>query len=198
MPVRFWNERYAADEYVYGKSPNLFFKEEIDKLKPGNLLTLAEGEGRNGVYAAVNGWQVTAVDYSDEGRKKALKLAEENNVSLTYYLSSIEGFDFSTNHFDAVSLIYAHFKPEVRSLIHRNAMKSLRKEGRLFIEAFNKKQINRETGGPKNIDMLYDMDELRNDFDDSKIIHAEELTTHIQEGKYHSGVADIIRFIVEK
>jgi hypothetical protein len=70
-----WNERYGADEYVYGKEPNGFLKEFIDNHPPGKILLPAEGEGRNAVYAASKGWEVTAFDFSEEGKKKALKLA---------------------------------------------------------------------------------------------------------------------------
>ncbi len=197
MPVKFWNERYAADEYVYGKSPNLFFRDQIDAMKPGKLLTLAEGEGRNGVYAALKGWEVTAVDYSDEGQKKAMKLAREHDISLTYYLTPVEEFDFPEGHYDLVSLIYAHFQPDIRTLVHHKALKSLKKDGRLILEAFNKKQIDRDTGGPKNISMLYSLTELKKDFSDWYISYSEELTTNIDEGEFHRGEADIVRVVVE-
>ncbi len=198
MPENFWNERYASQEYIYGTLPNLFFKEQIDILKPGHLLTLAEGEGRNGVYAAQMGWKVTAVDYSEEGRKKAMQLAADRNVHLTYHLKHVEDFDYPENEFDAVSLIYAHFPPDIRHLIHGKAMKSLNRSGRLLLEAFNKKQINRDTGGPKTIGMLYSLDDLIHDFADWNIIYSDEMTIHIDEGEFHNGEADIVRIIVEK
>ena len=198
MPEDFWNERYASLEYVYGTSPNLFFKEQIDKLKPGSLLTLAEGEGRNGVYAAEKGWKVTAVDYSKEARKKALRLADERNVRLTYHLQPVENYEYPPNEFDAVSLIYAHFPPDLRRLIHQQAMYSLKKGGLLFLEAYHKKQINRDTGGPKSSDMLYSLDDLTQDFGEWNIIYSEKMTTHIDEGVFHNGVADIVRIVIKK
>lgn len=198
MPENFWNERYASKEYVYGTSPNLFFKEQIDKLDPGQLLTLAEGEGRNGVYAAEKGWKVTAVDYSKEGRKKALQLAEERNVRLIYHLQHVENYEYPAHAFDALSLIYAHFPAEMRQLIHRKAMHSLKKGGHLFLEAYHKQQINRDTGGPKNVEMLYSLDDLTHDFEKWNIIYSKKMTTHIDEGMFHNGEADIVRLIVEK
>jgi len=198
MRADFWNERYATDDYVYGRSPNHFFKEQIDSLEPGYLLTLAEGEGRNGVYAAELGWKVTAVDYSAEGRKKALELAGERDVQLTYHIKRVEEFAYPANHFDAVSLIYAHFPPDIRRQVHRKAMESLKDGGRLILEAFHKKQINRNTGGPKDTAMLYSLDELEQDFEEWQVEYSEALTAHIDEGQYHTGEADIVRMVVGK
>ncbi len=80
----FWNERYAAREYVYGKKPNQYFKKNIDGLTPVKILLPCKGEGRNAVYAAQKGWDVEAIDFSVEGKKKALSLALKNNVSINY------------------------------------------------------------------------------------------------------------------
>ena len=72
----FWDERYKAKAYVYGKEPNQYFAEKLRELEPGKILLPAEGEGRNAVFAARQGWEVSAFDSSSEGRKKAFLLAE--------------------------------------------------------------------------------------------------------------------------
>ena len=95
-----WNQRFSAEEYYYGKAPNPYFKDRIGQLPPGSILMPAEGEGRNGVYAARLGWNVTAVDFSEAGRKKALELAKENNVTLEYLLGDIAAFDFGKEQYD--------------------------------------------------------------------------------------------------
>src|SRR5680860_1842183 len=82
----FWNERYGIEEYVYGTEPNQFYKELLKKLSPGKILFPAEGEGRNAVFAAQNGWDVTAFDSSTEGKKKAEKLAAAKGVSVKYII----------------------------------------------------------------------------------------------------------------
>ncbi len=97
----FWNERFSTDKYIYGKNPNKFFKEQIDKLKPGRLLLLGEGEGRNSVYAAIKGWEVDAVDFSQTAKEKALKLAKKNNVNINYTISNLTDFIPRENCYDA-------------------------------------------------------------------------------------------------
>ncbi len=82
---RKWDERYEGDAYAYGKLPNLFFKEWLLQFKAGSILMPADGEGRNGVFAAMEGWTVTSFDLSAEGRAKALQLAEENQVAAGVY-----------------------------------------------------------------------------------------------------------------
>ena len=77
----FWDERYSNKEFVYGTLPNQFFKDQLDKLKPGKILMVGEGEGRNAVYAAKLGWQVDAIDSSNVAKEKAAKLAELNKVN---------------------------------------------------------------------------------------------------------------------
>jgi len=96
----FWNERFGAEEYAYGTAPNQYYKEQLDKLLPGKILFPAEGEGRNAVFAAKLGWQVTAFDPSIEGKRKAEKLATENSVSIDYRIDNYENVSFPANHFD--------------------------------------------------------------------------------------------------
>src|SRR6186713_952554 len=89
-----WDERYKDQEFAYGKEPNRFFKEWLSKFKPGSILMPADGEGRNGVFAARQGWEVTSLDLSVEGQSKALKLAKEHHVSLTYIVDDLERLHF--------------------------------------------------------------------------------------------------------
>ena len=110
MDASFWNERYVSKEYVYGKEPNTFFKDFIhQKLRiPGKLLLPAEGEGRNAVFAALNGYKVTAFDFSTDAKKKAQLLASEKNVSIEYLTSDISSFDFTPETFDVVGFLTPH------------------------------------------------------------------------------------------
>ncbi len=103
----FWNERYATLEYAYGTEPNQFYKEQLAMLATGKILFPAEGEGRNAVYAATQGWQVTAFDPSIEGKRKAEQLASENGVSIDYQIDNYEFVDFSPELFDCIVLIFA-------------------------------------------------------------------------------------------
>src|SRR4029078_7791808 len=102
-----WNNRYSNDEYAYGEAPNNFLKEQLEKLDAGTILFPAEGEGRNAVFAATLGWTVSAFDISAEGRNKALRLAQMNNVTIDYQVSELEALNFTIEQFDAIALIYA-------------------------------------------------------------------------------------------
>src|SRR4051794_3192290 len=104
-----WDDRYKDQVYAYGKEPNLFFKEWLQKFEPGSILMPADGEGRNGVFAAQVGWKVTSVDLSAEGKSKALELAKEHQVTINYIVGDLEQLQFEKESFDAIGLVYAHF-----------------------------------------------------------------------------------------
>jgi 2-polyprenyl-3-methyl-5-hydroxy-6-metoxy-1,4-benzoquinol methylase len=197
--VEFWDEKYAGEHFHYGKEPNSFFKEYIDNLtdKKLEILFPADGEGRNSVYAAGKGHNTYSFDQSKEAQKKALKLAKERNVSINYDVSDVMAYD--TKHkFDLIVMIYFHLPAELRIAAHRKFIDMLSKNGIILIEAFNKKQINNNSGGPKNIDMLYSAEELKSDFSSIKIKLLEEKTIHLNESDSHTGDADIIRLIASK
>jgi len=198
MAKEMWDQRYSAEQYVYGLEPNLFLKESLAALPPGKLLLPAEGEGRNAVYAASAGWQVHAVDFSSEGRKKALNLAAARNVIIDYLLADITAHDFGEGIYDAVGLIFAHFPPGNRQWVHRKIARSLKTGGLLILEAFNKKQISNSTGGPKSLEMLYSIPMLSQDFQGFEILRLEEAEEHLDEGDGHNGQADLIRLLARK
>ncbi len=193
-PSHFWDTRYAEPTYVYGTAPNQFFRACLDALPPGRLLLLAEGEGRNAVYAAEQGWQVTAVDFSERGREKALTLAASRGVHLDYHLMDIRQFDFEAlGPWDAIGLIFAHFPPDFRTDIHRKCLASLRPGRQLILEAFNPGQLQYHSGGPKDVALLYTPDLLRADFAGASDIELSEVVAVLEEGPYHSGVASVVR-----
>lgn len=188
-----WDERYASEEYVYGTEPNQYFKEEIDKLTPGKLLLPAEGEGRNAVYAAQLGWDVTAFDLSKVGQQKALKLAASKNVTITYDVIGFDDIELEEDSFDGLFLCYAHVPPAVRQIYHRKVLKSIKAGGLVLLEGFSKAQINNTTGGPRSLEMLFSKEELNDDFSALKHISTTYLKTHLSEGHFHAGISDIIR-----
>lgn len=196
----FWDERYSDNAYVYGTSPNEYFKQKLDAIpSPGKLLLLAEGEGRNAVYAAQNGWQVTAVDFSAIGREKALRLAEEQGVEIDYQLADIQQFDMAKNGpWDAIGLIYAHQPAVIRTAVHQKCIQALRPGGLIILEAFNKNQIGRSSGGPKDPESLYSQNELEKDFEGLEMLEAGEYSCYLNEGPGHEGQAEIVRLLLKK
>lgn len=194
----FWDERYASNEYVYGTSPNEFFKKELDQLKPGKILLPAEGEGRNAVYAAARGWDVFAFDLSIEGQKKALKLAETKSVSLHYEVAGFEDVALKSESYDAIALTFAHVPPTLRSRYHQKLIDALKPHGTIILVGFSKSQINNTTGGPRNIEMLFSREELESDFKALSLLQTEYKTVHLSEGEFHSGESDIITMLGKK
>ena len=193
----FWNERFGQSTYVYGKAPNEFFVEQLNQLPKGKLLLPAEGEGRNAVYAAVKGWNVTAFDYSVEGQKKALSLAKEYEVKIDYQLQNTNKFNASENY-DVIALIFAHFTGEERKTLFNKLDSCLIPGGHLIMEVFSKNQIGRESGGPKNLDLLYSKDEIKASFPNIDFVILEETKISLNEGPSHQGDAVVIRAVGKK
>ena len=198
MAKDFWNKRYAEREYAYGTSPNAFLKEQLPQLPTGRALFPAEGEGRNAVYAASLGWEVTAFDVSEEGKKKAEKLAAEYGVSLDYRLAGYEDVELPAASFDAICLVFAHMPPDKRREWHRKLAGSLKPGGRLLLEGFHKRQFPLASGGPKNEAMLFSKEEMLTDFEGMEILLCEEKTVVLDEGPFHQGEAEVVRLIIKR
>lgn len=198
-----WDERYSATEFAYGEQPNNYLKEQLEKLTPGSILFPAEGEGRNAVFAAKLGWDVSAFDISIAGKKKALELAERNNVTIDYRVGELQTLGYKEGEFDAVALIYAHFPAGIKSQLHKLLDTYLRKDGIVIFEAFSKNHLdylakNQNVGGPKDIESLFSVEEIRADFRNYEIIELEETVIHLNEGVYHNGEGSVIRFLGKK
>lgn len=198
-----WNERFSKDEYAYGEQPNNYLKEQLEKLNGGTILFPAEGEGRNAVFAAKLGWTVSAFDISIEGKSKALRLAEANKLTIDYQVGELKTLNYNIEQFDAIALIYAHFPANIKSEYHKALDKYLRKKGVVIFEAFSKKHIdyisrNEKVGGPKDIAMLFSIDELKSDFVNYEIIELAEKEIELSEGLFHNGKGSVIRFVGRK
>lgn len=196
--TEFWNERYAAKEFAYGLNPNSFFQENLEALTPGNLLLPAEGEGRNAVFAALQGWDVMAFDYSKAGQQKALALANSKKTSINYSVSDVKDFYFKKNAFDAVAMIYSHLPPHLRSYLHLQVIDSLLPGGVLILEMFSKNQLNYQSGGPKSETGLYSIELIEKDFSELTTLKLSEEIISLDEGIYHRGEGSVIRYIGKK
>ncbi len=198
-----WDNRYKDQEFAYGKEPNVFFKEWLQKFEPGSILMPADGEGRNGVFAAQLGWQVTSFDLSVEGQSKAMQLAKENHVTLDYIVGDLEQLKFNKETFDTIGLVYAHFSAEKKSVFHKKLNDYLKEGGIVILEAFSKnhihlRKLNPKVGGPNDIDMLYSKEEIIADFKNYEIVLLEEEEVLLNEGNYHIGRGSVIRFVARK
>jgi SAM-dependent methyltransferase len=198
MSQQQWNSRYSSEEYIYGTEPNAYLKAFLDNHEPGRILFPAEGEGRNAVYAATLGWQVDAFDQSEAAKQKAMKLADLKGVEINYYLSSLELWLPEDDSYDCIALIFVHLEPEMRKEVHKKVIKALKPGGCIVFEAFTKKQMPRTSGGPKNLDLLYDASEIQSDFSSLAIIELTENQVVLEEGTLHKGLADVVDFTAAK
>jgi SAM-dependent methyltransferase len=199
MIPSFWDEKYQDSEYVYGTSPNAFLKDYLSNV--GNHLKIlfpCDGEGRNAVYAASLGHEVTAFDFSQSGKEKALKLAKDNQVNIDYHVEDAITFYYGIKDFDLIVFVFAHFLPEVRHLIHQKAKHSLKQGGTILLEAFSPEQLENSSGGPKNPAMLYTEEILTDDFTGLQISTLQKLEAVLDEGPLHQGKASVVRLIARK
>ncbi len=194
----FWNQRYASGAYAFGAEPNVFFKTQIDKLKSGKILMPADGEGRNGVYAATKNWEVVCCDESEEGKRKANQLAASKNVTIDYRIADFGELLLEADYFDCVGLVYAHFPLEKRALFHQKAIRALKPGGTIILEGFSKNQLGNPSGGPKSLDMLFSEEELKSDFRELSMLNIREEETTLDEGPFHQGKAAVIRLVGKK
>lgn len=198
MNKEFWNQRFGEVESVYGTEPNAYFKQRITALKPGSLLLPCEGEGRNALYAAKLGWNVVAFDQSDVAQQKALHLAQQQKLNIRYEVSDVMSYNYAANSFDAVGIIYAHQAANIRHTFHSRCVEALKPGGYIILEGFSKKQLHYQSGGPKDVTMLYSIDEILQDFSSMKIIELEEKLITLDEGPFHQGEAAVIRLFAQK
>jgi 2-polyprenyl-3-methyl-5-hydroxy-6-metoxy-1,4-benzoquinol methylase len=203
MSKEFWNNRYAEKEFAYGIEPNQFLEQTLPSIPVGNVLFVAEGEGRNAVYAAKLGWEVDAFDQSEEGKNKALLLAEEQSVKLSYAVADLMEIKYKPNSFDVVALIFAHFSPVDKKQYNQAITKYVKQGGYIIFEAFSKTHLqynstNPQAGGPSNSDMLFSVQEIVEYFPNFEILTLEEKVYHLKEGVYHKGEGSVIRFLGKK
>lgn len=193
-----WNEKFSEEEYIYGKEPNKFLKEELSKQPAGKILFLAEGEGRNAVFAAMLGWKVDAVDFSEKGKIKAEKLAVEKKVKINYIVSDLSVYTPQKDYYDAVGIFYFHMEEELRKAIFNNAINSLKQGGMILFEAFEKEQKLFQSGGPKEDALLFSLEEVVSDFIDLEFEKLSKEKIILNEGKGHQGEGMVIRFAGKK
>lgn len=195
--VSFWDERYAEPGFAYGREPNRFLRRRLAAMRPGRLLLPGEGEGRNAVWAAEQGWQVTALDQSEVAVEKIRHHADGRGVEVDARCVDLAaGVPEDLEGFDAIALIYVHLDPEVRTRVHRELAQRLRPGGVLLVEAFTPRQVGRKSGGPRRRELLVDADDLTADLAGVVSLRAvEELEVALDEGRYHRGLASVVRLV---
>lgn len=192
-----WNQRYSSDGFAYGTEPNSFLVENA-KLLTGSVLSLAEGEGRNAVFLATLGLDVLGVDGSAVGLKKAHQLAASKGVTIRTEVADLATYEPPANFYGSVVSIFAHLPSDVRRRLYRLVEQSLKPGGIILLEAYSKSQLSRDTGGPKDPDMLMTVVDIQKEFPDCEVILCHEIEREVVEGEFHTGMASVVQFIGRK
>jgi SAM-dependent methyltransferase len=194
-----WNEKYQGKDYFYGTEPNDFLR-TIAKTwtTPKKILCIAEGEGRNAVFLARLGHQVSAIDSSSVARDKALALAEVNNLFIDYQLADLNEFDFGIEQWDAIVSIFCHLPATLRQKVHQGVQTGLVPGGLYVLEAYSPRQLQFASGGPKDLDLLYKLNSLKKDFQTMLWHQSQEIIRTIQEGTGHSGLSSVVQLLGHK
>lgn len=193
-----WDQRFSSDEYAYGTEPNDFLREHFNALPKGRVLSLAEGEGRNAVFLAQQGYQVTAVDSSAVGLEKAQQLAKQQGVVIECIQADLATFDMGEDCWDAIVSIYSPLGSQARKLVHQRVMKGLKKGGVFLTESYTPAQVHYGTGGGDDTDTMQSKASLAADFPQLEFIHLQEIERDVVEGIYHTGFASVVQAIAKK
>jgi len=197
--TEFWNARYREEDYAYGEQPNTFLEAHAGLFEKGqSILSLAEGEGRNGVFLARQGCRVTGVDFSTAGRDKAMQLARKHGVALCYALADLTTYDMGENAWHGIVSIFCHLSTEERGGLFAAVKKALEPGGSFLLESYNKHQLSHGTGGPRDAGHLLALSEVSASFADWDIQLAREIERDVREGPYHHGLSAVTQFIAHK
>ena len=198
-PQEMWDKRFSTPNYVFGEEPNAFLVSQAARLGKGHALALADGEGRNSVWLAQQGFSVDAFDFSAPAVEKAKALAAKHNVQLNFSCSAWQNFDWKPAHYDLVAGIFFQFAtPEERAELFEKIKQSLKPGGMLVIQGYGKNQLAFKTGGPDKLEHLYDEDLLRQSFAGFEVQVCETYETSISEGAGHSGMSALVGFVARK
>jgi len=193
-----WHERFSADEYVYGKEPNEFVVEAAKLMSKGKVLCIAEGEGRNSVYLASLGFDVTAWDFAQAGLDKTKQLADEKDVVVTTEFRDLADVNWEAEQWDAIVQIFGHFPEEVMAHTFSGIKKALKPGGYYISELYSKEQLAYGTGGPRDESMLINPKEMLEQFDGYFIKHFHVGEVNREEGQLHTGTAHIVQSMFQK
>ena len=193
----FWNNKFSKVDYFNGTKPNEFLASKIELIKnKKTLLCLGEGEGRNAIFFAQNGLEITAIDASDVGLAKLELKSKEENLDIKTIFMDLNHWEVKEKY-DVIVASYLHMYENERAELFKKIEDSLAKDGYFIGEFFSKKQLSYESGGPKDLDLLYDTEDFSKSFLNCTKNLTEEIVT-LDEGIGHQGIACVIRVVIKK
>ncbi|NBW24278.1 MAG: class I SAM-dependent methyltransferase [Betaproteobacteria bacterium] len=190
-----WDERYSAEEYAYGTEPNTFLTVNFAHLPKGEVLSLAEGEGRNAVFLAQQGYAVTGVDGSEVGLAKAKALADSRGVVAHWVHADLAHYELGENTWDGVVSIFCPLPPAIRQALYRKVLAALKPGGVFLLEAYTPAQIQHGTGGGKSVELMQTAASLRAELPGLDFVHLVELERDVVEGVFHTGLGAVVQAI---
>lgn len=197
-----WDERYSGAEFAFGTEPNDFLRETFDQIpEGGHVLCLAEGEGRNAVFLAEQGFDVTAMDISEVGLNKARKLAKERSVIIDTQVADLADYNFGQDKWDAIVSIWAHVPETVRQYVHTQVVTALKLNGVFIAEAYTMKQLETDAvGGPSasQSERFGSLQHFQNELAELKQTIGTETLRMVSEGERHQGLSAVVQFIGKK
>ncbi len=193
-----WDDRYSEDGYLFGTAPNSFLAEHVKSIPKGDVLCLADGEGRNSVFLAKQGYQVTAVDMSLIGINKAKKLAKQNSVSIDFIHSDIKDYAIAENHWEGIVSIFFHIPVDLRVSLHTSVMQGLKNKGTFILEAYTPDQLKHGTGGPADAKLTMRKEPLTQELKGLSFSHLAEIERDVQEGSGHAGWSSVVQLVGHK
>jgi SAM-dependent methyltransferase len=173
-----WDERYSGTEFEWTTRPNQFVAAELADLPPGRALDLAAGEGRNTVWLAERGWQVTAVDFSRVGLEKGRKLSAARGVDearVDWIVADLRDFEPDRDFYDLVLIAYLQVNPELRATVMARAAAALAPGGTAFVVGHDLTNLTEGTGGPQDPDVLYTPEAVRAELPGLGVVRAERV-----------------------
>ncbi len=197
-----WDERYSEAEYIFGIEPNDFLRDEFYRIPAGGrVLCLAEGEGRNAVFLAQNGYQVTGIDSSKVGLDKAQQLANDKGVTITTQVVDLADYEFGEQQWDGIVAMWVHLPTVLRQHVHRQIASALKPNGVFILEAYTVKQLETGAiGGPPvtEKERFGSLDTLRDELTELEEVIGIEKTRIVSEGQRHQGLSAVVQFIARK
>ncbi len=195
-----WNRRFEAEDFVFGTEPNEWLRDHAAGIaRHGCVLCVADGEGRNSVWLARQGFQVDAFDISVAGLAKARRLAADAGVKVNYQLADCDGFTWPIGYYDAVAAIFVQFAdPALRQRLFNHIKAALKPGGVLILQGYTPRQLEYRTGGPSTLSHLYTETMLREAFDDMEIVELRDYEAELGEGAGHKGRSALIGLVARR
>lgn len=180
-----WDQRYSGPDLVWGAGPNRFVTEEVAALAAGRAIDLGTGEGRNAIWLAERGWQVTAVDFSAAGLARAGRLAGERGVSVDWVQADLLDYEPAPGGYDLVLVAYIHLPSAGLARVFRAAAAAVAPGGTLLVIGHDRDNITRGHGGPQDPDRLYTPATVTAELDGLAIRRAEQVfrPVHAPDGE---------------